>query len=199
MDGKHIRITKPYSSGSLYYNYKKYFSVVLFAVVNAKYEFIYVHAGIHGRAADSGVLKKTKFYEKLINESLYLPDQSILPQSQVTAPYLFIGDSGFPLLHNLLVPYPYKDNDYSKKIYNYRLSRARRVSENAFGILATRFRLFYSPITLQVDYLDYVILACCALHNFLSKMCRESDIPNSLFDREDTMQGIVIPGDYRQY
>ena len=30
-------------------------------------------------------------------------------------------------------------------------------------------------------------------------MCRESDIPNSLFDREDTMQEIVIPGDYRQY
>ncbi|KAL4701891.1 hypothetical protein ACJJTC_004675 [Scirpophaga incertulas] len=49
MDGKHILIVKPPGSGSIFYNYKGTFSVVLFAVVNANYEFIYVHTGSNGK------------------------------------------------------------------------------------------------------------------------------------------------------
>ncbi|GFW95272.1 nuclease harbi1-like protein [Trichonephila clavipes] len=56
-----------------------------------------------------------------------------------------------------------------EKIFNYRTSRARRVSENAFGILAWRFRVFSKAIELKPDTIDRVILAACSLHNWLRK------------------------------
>lgn len=54
-----------------------------------------------------------------------------------------------------------------KRIFNYRLSRARRVVENAFGILSNRFRILLTPINLSVDKVESITLAVCVLHNFL--------------------------------
>jgi len=49
IDGKHIRICQPVRSGALYYNYKNFYSIVLMAIVNHNYEFIYVDVGKQGR------------------------------------------------------------------------------------------------------------------------------------------------------
>lgn len=55
-------------------------------------------------------------------------------------PYVILGDEAFPLKTYLMRPYPGKlFDDSSKRIYNYRLCRIWRVSENCFGIQTQRF------------------------------------------------------------
>lgn len=83
VDGKHVRIQKPYNSGSYYFNYKQTHSIVLMAIVNAKYEFIMVDVGANGRISDGGVLKNTEFWSKFTSSDncLNLPEQSELPST----------------------------------------------------------------------------------------------------------------------
>lgn len=78
-----------------------------------------------------------------------------------------VGDDAFALTTNMMKPYPHRHMDKSKHIFNYRLSRARRVVENAFGILASRFRVFLTTIKLSPQRVTYLILASCCLHNFM--------------------------------
>nr|CAI5858209.1 unnamed protein product [Callosobruchus analis] len=162
MDGKHILIKKPSNSGSYYFNYKGTFSVVLFAIVNANYEFLYVHTGTNGRVSDGGIWNNTGICKRLKANKL---------NNQF--PYVFIGDEAFPLMENLMKPYLQKGISHEEKIFNYRLCRARRVVENVFGILASRFRIFLQPIAIHIESIDAVVLACCTLHNFLRKRSKK--------------------------
>ena len=57
-------------------------------------------------------------------------------------------------------PYPQKGLDDRKRIFNDRLPRLRRVSENGFGILVNRFRIFHTTIDLHPDVVTIVINAC---------------------------------------
>ncbi|XP_022903541.2 uncharacterized protein [Onthophagus taurus] len=74
LDGKHIRIVPPPYSGAQYYNYKNFYSIVLMALVNSNYEFIFVDVGKNGRLSDGGVIEYTDFYDKLMKSELSLPD-----------------------------------------------------------------------------------------------------------------------------
>ena len=56
-----------------------------------------VEAGANGRVSDGGVLSNTKFYEKLLDDDLKIPEPRQLPNSNETLPYVFIGDDAFPL------------------------------------------------------------------------------------------------------
>lgn len=57
--------------------------------------------------------------------------------------------------------------DVKKAIFNYRLSRARRVSENTFGLLSQVFRIFYTPIVLKPKVTDNLIMTTTCIHNML--------------------------------
>ncbi|KAK9887976.1 hypothetical protein WA026_000267 [Henosepilachna vigintioctopunctata] len=169
IDGKHIAIKKPANSGSLYYNYKGFFSIVLLALVNAKKEFIMVDAGMNGRISDGGVLYYSKFGALLQQEVLNIPEPASLPKITERFPYVFIGDEAFALRSNLMKPYSQKALTPERFEFNKRLSRARVVVENAFGILAARFAVFQKPINLDPQKSASVTMACCYLHNFLAK------------------------------
>jgi hypothetical protein len=66
--------------------------------------------------------------------------------------YVFVGDEAFPLLENLMRPYPGNNLSHEKKIFNYRLNRTRRYIECTFGILANKWRIFHCPPDVHIDF-----------------------------------------------
>jgi hypothetical protein len=55
-------------------------------------------------------------------------------------PFGFVDDDALALLANFMKPFPGQHPKSSpERIFNYRLSRACRIMENVFGIIAARF------------------------------------------------------------
>ena len=168
LDGKHVRITKPFNSGSDFFNYKGFFSVVLLAMVDAHGNFRYVDIGAPGRFSDGGVFQNSTLSKALEAGSLNLPPaRQLIPGSTVKVPYFIVADDAFPLKPYIMKPYSRRNLSHEEGIANYRISRARRTVENAFGILANIFRILHTPMLLQPDKVVSVVRAICVLHNFL--------------------------------
>lgn len=95
-----------------------------------------------------------------------MPTSEPLPGREMSVPYLILGDDAFPLSEFLMKLYSVEFQQGSRqRIFNYRLCHARRIVENAFGIMTQVFQVFKKPLTLQVDTVIPVILACVTLHN----------------------------------
>lgn len=179
VDGKHITIIKPGCSGSSFFNYKGRFSGILLATVDTHYRFTTVDVGSMGRFSDSNIFWNCALGENIRDKTLHLPlpgpllrdDELTKPSDKKweNMPYVFVGDEAFPLLENLMRPYPKRTvrDQYDVKVFNYRLSRARQTVECAFGLLASRFRVFRKPFEIKVDTVDKVVKAACVLHNYL--------------------------------
>jgi len=73
INGKHIRIHSPPNSGSQYFNYKQYHSIVLQAVVDANIKFVTVDTGACGKQSDGGVFRNSALYHCLATGSSKLP------------------------------------------------------------------------------------------------------------------------------
>lgn len=169
LDGKHIRICQPNNSGSLFYNYKCFFSIVLLGVVDANYCFISVDIGSYGSCSDSYAFKNSNFGQRLEMGQLKLPPNKQLPGDVdgPKMPFVLVGDEAFALSDHVLRPYARKNLSQAKRVFNYRLTRARRMVECAFGILANKWRIFHRPIDVKPDFCDIIIKACCVLHNYV--------------------------------
>lgn len=85
LDGKHVHILPPPRSGSLYYNYKHFNSIVLMALVDACYRFMYVDIGSCGRISDGGVFNSCSLSDALENNRLSIPAACNLPQADIIA------------------------------------------------------------------------------------------------------------------
>ena len=110
-------------------------------MVGADYKFLYVDVGCNGRISDGGVFRHSS--SALENNDLNVPKESM-----GSLPYVVVADDAFPLKTYLMKPYTLRNLSKEKIIFNYRLSRARRIVEIAFGILANRFTVFLSPMSI---------------------------------------------------
>ena len=202
IDGKHIIIQAPKNAGSQFFNYKGTHSISLMAVCDARYSFTLFDIGSSGRHSDGGVLAHSAFGQVMERGEMNLPLPCPRPGTDTVAPLVILGDAAFPLRVDLMRPYPGHNLPEDQAIFNYRLSRARRVIENTFGILSVRWRIFRRPILAKPDNVNAIVKATICLHNFL----RQSDIakqptqrycPPGFADTED-MGGNVTEGQWRK-
>ena len=194
LDGKHVAIECPGFSGSEYYNYKGFFSIVLMAICDARYCFTIVDIGNFGRDNDAQIFNSSEMGKAFISGNMSVPSQTVV--EGFTLPYVLVSDEIFGLKTWLMKPYPGKDLNEEQRIFNYRLSRARRTIENSFGILAARWRIFRRPIKASPETVDNIIKACIGLHNYLRLTENARYTPMGFIDSEDS-SGNVVLGDWR--
>lgn len=86
---------------------------------------MYVDVGTNGRANDSGVLGRSHVTRLIENGNLNIPPPQLLTGRHADVPFVIVGDEAFPLKEYLVKPYPSRQLDQDKRIFNYRLFRAR--------------------------------------------------------------------------
>lgn len=187
VDGKHVSVFCPKKSGSLYFNYKGTFSIVLMAVVDADYKYIMTDIGAYGHNSDGGIFSHSNFGKLWLTDNrstLNVPELKKLPGTEISVPLVLIGDEAFPLKENILRPFPGKNLSERERITNYRISRARRVVENAFGITVHKWRVLLKKIEVNAAFATSITLACCILHNFL--IVEKKETPYDISETTET-------------
>ena len=101
-----------------------------------------------------------------------LPEDAFIPGSEQRGrmPFVFVGDEAFPLRRNLMRPFPGPHVPGERRVFNYRLSRARLVVECAFGILSSQWRMYRRVMGVSPTTAETCVRATCVLHNYLRVM-----------------------------
>ena len=146
LDGKHIPIRCPQRGGSLYHNYKGFHSIVLLALVNEDYKFLWVDLGAAGSSSHDQIFKHLDLRHKIEDGTIGFPESESLVYDGPKVNYFILRDDAFPLKLWLMKPYSRCGMDFNQRVFNYKLSWGRRVVENAFRILTSRFRIFQRPM-----------------------------------------------------
>jgi hypothetical protein len=87
-----IRLCKPDDSGSLFFNYKNFFSTVLKALVDVEE---------YGAPSDCNIFNNSDFYKKLEGNHLNILGSRLLPNDDMPMPLVIVGDEAFALSHVL--------------------------------------------------------------------------------------------------
>ncbi|XP_071052801.1 uncharacterized protein [Onthophagus taurus] len=167
IDGKHIEIKCPPKSGTMYYNYKHFYSIVLQGVADADCRFIFIDVGSYGRQSDGGTFAISNLYDFLENYNNTLPPPAPIHGIPDDMPFVLLGDDAYPLKTYLMKPYSKRQLTNQERIFNYRLSRARRCIECTFGILCAKWRLLNKAIETDVEKAIKIVKTICLLHNMV--------------------------------
>uniref|UniRef100_A0A8C4RYU1 Protein ALP1-like n=1 Tax=Erpetoichthys calabaricus TaxID=27687 RepID=A0A8C4RYU1_ERPCA len=183
IDVKRIHIKVPTHIGSQYFHYEKETSVFLLALVDADYRFRMIN--VSEFKGDEGLYASSLIGKGLENKSLNIPEDYVLPDQSYgdKLPFTIVGTAAFPLKTYLMRVYPGQSLSKEKRIFNYRLLRATDVAENAFGILTSRWRIFYGRIKLHPKKVEQLITAACILHNYV---LNPSECEGWLYEGETT-------------
>lgn len=104
IDVKHVRIVAPSKSGSMYFNFKRFFSIVLLAMIDANCKFVIIDVGLYRKEGDAGIFNNLKMGLLVKNESIF-PPPKFLPHSNILLPHVIVGDEAFRLSEHIMKPY----------------------------------------------------------------------------------------------
>lgn len=164
------------------------------AIVSASYRFMLVDIGAQGRHSDAGIFLNS-VGQTFHRDELDIPMPLVYSINRPPLPYMLVADEAFQLNKFTLRPYPGRNITEEQKTFNYRLSRARRVVENAFGIMAARFRICQGPIVTSLETAEKIVKAIVVLHNFLLP---EPEYCSLQFSDFISPNGNIIEGQWRQ-
>ncbi|KAM5180789.1 uncharacterized protein ACMZJ9_001350 [Mantella aurantiaca] len=194
IDGQHFKMVIPPTSGSKYFNYKKYFSVVLMAIADANCHFLAIDMGSYGSAADSTVFQYSVLHQIFLQEQSDIPEPHPLSgMTEPLMPMVFVADEAFSISNHLMRPYSSRSLNATRTNFNCQLSRAHRMVECTFGIFANNWRVLHTPICLDVENAVEVIKATCILHNFV-QMREGCNVENTQTHNLSVLQEPIVLG-----
>jgi hypothetical protein len=174
IDCTHVRVKVPLAEASRYRGRKSFPTQNVLVACSFDLKFTYVLPGWEGTASDSRILK----------HALRRTNGLKIPRGK-----FYILDAGFMLRKGLITPFRstrYHLKEFSarnpprtaQELFNLRHSSLRNVVERAFGIVKKRFPIISSgaEATYGIDTQNYIILACCILHNFLMGVDPDEDL-----------------------
>ena len=165
LDGCHIPMKCPpggLQSCKEYHNFKNFYSIVLMAMVDSHYRFVWGSCGFPGNSHDAVIFRSTDLWTRIQEGLIPVIGKTV---GDVTVPPLVVGDSAFPLRTWLMKPYTNAILTPKQRYFNYRLSRARMVTEGAYGQLKGRWRVLLRKSESSQDNVRITTLACMVLHN----------------------------------
>lgn len=197
VDGCHLPIKCPpggKESNKEYHNFKEFYSIVLMALVDADYRFIWASSGIPGNTHDSMIFQSTDLYNRIVSGKTLIDSGFI--EGGVRLDPIILGNSAFGVKPWLMKPFTNAVLSTDQKYFNYRLSRARMIVESAFGQLKGRWRVFLKKWDSSVDTVKLMSLACVVLHNGCVEL---QDKPQKTWDmtRDPTSNKLRSREDFR--
>lgn len=157
-------------------------------ISDANNKVIHYQVGMDGSTNDSGTWFFSQLKDAMDRNALNLPS---VPDGQLQDH--LIGDGAYPLGERMLVPFQ-SVGCKSKDVYNYRISRARRIVESTFRLISARFKIFYTKMHLLPKNAEIIISAGISLHNFL--LATESPTSQSLEISEPSIKLNRVEGNF---
>ncbi|KAE8894593.1 hypothetical protein PF003_g21209 [Phytophthora fragariae] len=171
IDGSHIPIAKPTENGTMFYNRKCWYSIVLQAVVDWRGRFCDLDCKWPGRVGDSRVFRNSELARCFPTISAEAETVSILTGAESCAriPYFLLGDSGYQNMQYMVTTFEIAETEADAVIasLNKRLSNARYRVECAFGRLKCRWRILLKGIGQDISAAPDIVYALCIIQNFL--------------------------------
>ena len=190
LEGKHVALKKPKNTGTLFHNYKGFFSIVILALADGQYKFRWVDVGMAGSCSDAQIFNACRQKRKTEDGRIGFPDPASITQGGRDVYYFILADDAFALKTWLMKPCSRRMLTREERIANYRISMGRRV-ENAFGILVSRFRVMLTTIELPPATVREVVFTCVVLHNILRSQYQGQHGGQEPGDDDDD-----VPGNY---
>ena len=150
LDGKHIAMKKPKKSGSDYYNYKSFFSLVLLALIETEHRFLWIDCGSSESSSDEHIFNRGDLNEKIEDGSLGLLAPELLGEGGPDLHYILLG---FALMPWMVKQYGRRQLTRVQRIANYMM-------ENVIGIRVIRFRVLLGTMEQRPKIVRDTIFTC---------------------------------------